>query len=251
MKFLFDVYKKNHGPRFGSRFMNCLGRLFMGSPEGKGLDGVRQDLRDTYYWDKKDRVIPVDALDEWMEQSILVNEYRQVEAPAAAWATTIVLAVSTTLLVLAGSRIANAREAGEVVGDLNPATCEAFQAAVYRGEELPAQQAKFQRRIANACKDKLRDSAKSLVASMDDNACMAFVVARDTATLPNRHAAHGDALTKHCRSAEQARGLELVEEMNAENCAELLPLFDADEAPAHLVPYQDQLVKACKPILKQ
>lgn len=251
MKFLFDVYKKEHGPRFGSRFMKALGNLFMGTPESKGLGDVRQDLRDTYYWEKTDRVIPVDELEEWMEQSVLVNQYRQIETPAAAKATSLVLAVASIALVVAGAQVSHAREAQKVVGAMSIISCEAFQASVFLGHDLPDQQAKFQSRIAGVCKDKLADAAKALTASMDDNACQQFVEKRDGNMLSPKHAAHGVVLSKHCRPAVEARGAELVKEMDADTCRQVLPLFEADEAPNHLAPYQDQLAKACKSILKK
>lgn len=103
LKMLFPAYRDARNAKdFGSRFMDRLGRLFMGSPESKGLGRVLPELRNTYYYCKHDRIIPTDKVKEWFKDSILVNEYRQVEhreISKAAWMALSLYAVIAVCLV--------------------------------------------------------------------------------------------------------------------------------------------------------
>lgn len=83
---LFIQYRDGDKITFASRWMDWHGRLFMGRPEDKGLDWVRDDLRKNFYWDKVDRILPTDGkeLREWQEHSMFLAQYRNFEAPVAA-----------------------------------------------------------------------------------------------------------------------------------------------------------------------
>jgi hypothetical protein len=104
LKYLFTQYDNRMGPTFGSRVLKLLGTTFMGSPASKGLGHVREDLQKSYYYIKEDRILPQGdaALEEWQMQSILVNQYREVEAPSVArTATAVGLLVATLCVALA------------------------------------------------------------------------------------------------------------------------------------------------------
>lgn len=250
MKFLFDVYKKKHGPRFGSRFMKLLGNLLMGTPESKGWEGIRKDLLDTYYWDKNDRVIPVPELDEWMEQSVLVNEYRQVETPAVAKATSLALAVASILLVVAGTTIGNTRDANAIIKDMDEQRCEAFQAAVVN-EQVPANMARFKSRIGRTCKPMIADAGKKLAEDMSDEQCQEFGWASAEGNLPARWAAHADVLSKRCAPAIEAQALEITKDYTPEDCEAFIANQEADAESTVANPYVSVIVNACKTILKK
>lgn len=87
LKHLFLQYNTNKGPTYGSRFMKFCGELVLGTPAQKGLGHLRKDLQDTYYYIKEDRHIPMKAIQPWQIQSILVAQYRDLEAPQVARAT--------------------------------------------------------------------------------------------------------------------------------------------------------------------
>lgn len=83
---LFLQYKDGRSLAFASKWMNWHGRVFLGRPEEKGLDWVREDLRSSYYWCQADRVLPTEhkALREWQEQSMFVAQFRNFEAKSLA-----------------------------------------------------------------------------------------------------------------------------------------------------------------------
>lgn len=102
LKLLFPAYRTNPNAKdFGSHFMNLLGRVFMGSPQSKGLGGVMPALRDTYYYCKHDRLIPKgkEAEDKWLKGSILLSEYRQVEHREISKATWMAVSLYAVLAV--------------------------------------------------------------------------------------------------------------------------------------------------------
>ena len=105
LKYLFAQYDTRRGPIFASKLMTKMGEIFMGSLEDKGLGHLRQDLKDSYYRTAPDRRLPkgTAALIEWQRQSIQVSEYRQVEHPQIALATTLFLLMSSVVLVAAAS----------------------------------------------------------------------------------------------------------------------------------------------------
>lgn len=91
LKYLFAQYNTSRGPTFGSKFMKACGELVMGTPEQKGLGHLRKDLQESYYYIKEDRHLPIKSLMAWEIQSILVAQYREVEAPQVSRATFLFL----------------------------------------------------------------------------------------------------------------------------------------------------------------
>lgn len=101
IKMLFPAYRDaRNAKEFGSRFMNLLGRVFMGSPESKGLGHVMPALRDTYYYCKHDRLIPPGEVEQWFKDSILVSEYRQLEHREISKATRLAVSLYAVLAVV-------------------------------------------------------------------------------------------------------------------------------------------------------
>lgn len=106
LKYFFVAYRESTGPRWGSRFMKAVGTLFLGSPEKKGLGHLREDIQEQFYYCKEDRILPPpEQLEEWRNNAILANEYRQEELPACAKAVFRVNGALSVLVVCLAAAI--------------------------------------------------------------------------------------------------------------------------------------------------
>lgn len=106
LKYFFIAYRDASGPRWGSRFMKAVGTVFLGSPEKKGLGHLREDIQEQFYYCKEDRVLPPpEELQEWRNNAILANEYRQEELPACARAVFRVNAFLAVVVVCVAAMV--------------------------------------------------------------------------------------------------------------------------------------------------
>lgn len=114
---LFLQYKDGKGLSFASKWMDKHGRMFLGKPQDKGMDWVREDLQRSYYWITADRVLPTEAkaLREWEEQSMFVAWFRNFEAAAAAKTVSLASMVLVLALVAMGGAIDGTAAAGSAV----------------------------------------------------------------------------------------------------------------------------------------
>lgn len=102
LKSLFPQYETDNGPRFASRFMKAVGNRFIGSLASHELGHLRKDLQHTYFYSKEDRHLPTtpEALEEWQMQSILVSQFRELQAPQVARAAYYALLVFNFAMVV-------------------------------------------------------------------------------------------------------------------------------------------------------
>lgn len=106
LKHLFHQYDTGQPkPCFASRLMKALGNRLMGTPAEKGLGHIMDELQNNYYYTQADRRLPREKkkLQQWQMDSIQVSEYRQVEAPQIALATSIAVFAGSFVLVAAAS----------------------------------------------------------------------------------------------------------------------------------------------------
>jgi hypothetical protein len=101
LKNLFAQYDTDNGPRFASRFMKRVGNWCIGSLASHGLGHLRKDLQASYFYKKEDRHLPdgPEALEEWEMQSILVAQFRELQAPQVARAAFYALLVFNFAMV--------------------------------------------------------------------------------------------------------------------------------------------------------
>lgn len=171
---LFLRYRPTDKPYFGSRFMHFLGTTFMGTPKSKGLGDLRQDLQDTYYYLKVDRLIPNDEADqkEWRIHSIKAQIYRELEHMELAKAIWMTLSVAALVLVFGvsflpsnfswtsedGPSASSPRKATESVVEatdeitVDAATCESLGVNYQSGRLTTYQRNNFEA-LAAACNE--------------------------------------------------------------------------------------------------
>lgn len=156
LSFLFKQYKTEFKPRFGSRFSAYYARLLVGTAAARGLDVVRQDLRNTYFNLMSDRRPPREeaALKEWNQDSRLVTTTRTYDERYIGKGSSV-LTFTICLALCAGAwgvhsiknkfkdssddTVATApaeqvqANAGRVSGDLSKAQCEELLSFITTG----------------------------------------------------------------------------------------------------------------------
>jgi len=78
---LFTQYRKPGQLRFGSKWLNLHGRLFLGSPESYGMGHLSEGVRRAHYYLRADRVPPVedaDAYTNWTKDRLYASQVQQV-----------------------------------------------------------------------------------------------------------------------------------------------------------------------------
>jgi hypothetical protein len=105
LKRLFMQYQDTTTLTFASRWMNLHGKVLIGSVKDKGLD-VREDLARSYYYIREERDLPEGEKDreQWRVHSILLSQYRSLEARTVAkGAALFAMSVCLALVFSAGT----------------------------------------------------------------------------------------------------------------------------------------------------
>lgn len=112
LSLVFEQYKTEFKPRYGSRLYTRLGLKFLGTPEQKGLDTVMPELRESYYNGIVDRRPPRDdaGIDQWDAGSRLVMPVRFHEERYAGKGIWIIATIFSLVMCMAAASVSITKE---------------------------------------------------------------------------------------------------------------------------------------------
>ncbi|WP_152597914.1 hypothetical protein [Novilysobacter arseniciresistens] len=126
---IYLQYEKKRKPIFGSRLSDALGRWFIGTPQSLGMEEIREDLAQSFYMHRVDRIPPEDkeGFKEWQNQSIQATQVRETIRPLVARAA-FYSAVVSVMVLIGSSMVVNKITGGETL--TNQVVSQAMEASV-------------------------------------------------------------------------------------------------------------------------